>query len=297
MTALADLARLGLRWDDRGQATLSGPLLALADDCDHAFRRLAERWQAVEERHPATLPAAYLAGHLRSFPQQATFTLALDPADDNLAAFADGPVITPAGSVMLTRTTPVTAVLTPAACYHVYAQRRGEQLAAAHYVTTRNTCFRRESQYQPLRRQWSFTMREIVCLGTPAEAASFLAEARSAVDSFARLLDLPVAWSAATDPFFRPHDDPGYLMQRVQPLKHEAVYGGSLALGSVNLHHDHFGSAYAITRAGVPATTACVAFGVERWLYALVDRHGPDPAGWPDVRAAAEAVVTPEETP
>jgi hypothetical protein len=31
-----------------------------------------------------------------------------------------------------------------------------------------------------------------------------------------------------------------------------------------------------------------VAFGLERWLYALTDRHGPDPAGWPDVAAAAE---------
>jgi hypothetical protein len=107
------------------------------------------------------------------------------------------------------------------------------------------------------------------------------------------LIDLPLDWSPATDPFFRPHSDPGYLIQRIQPIKHEATYDGSLALGSANLHHDHFGALFDITRDGAPATSACVAFGIERWLFALTDRHGPEPSGWPDVVAAATQVVGP----
>jgi hypothetical protein len=280
-----------LRWDTCGQTSLTGPLLTLADDCDLAFRRLAARWHATEERHPATLPAPALAGHLRSFPQQATFPAALDPADANLNAFADGPVVAPDGTVALTRLAPVTAVLTPAACYPVYFGHRGERLTEPRYVTTRNTCFRREPHYQPLRRQWSFSMREIVCLGTPTEAESFLDDARAALDYFALLIDLPLDWAPATDPFFRPHTSPGYLLQKIHPTKHEALYDGSLALGSVNLHHDHFGTAFDIDRDGVAATTACVAFGIERWLFALTDRHGPDPDGWPDLLAAADQVV------
>lgn len=287
MTTLTDLTRLGLRWDPSGQAGLTGPLLALADDCDRAFQQFAGRWRCRAEAYPATLPASALHGHLRSFPHQVTFATALDPAEANLAAFADGPVLDASGAVALTGTAPVTAVLTPAACYHVYHAHRGEQLPAAAYVTTRNTCFRREPGYEPLRRQWTFAMREIVCLGTAEETASFLAEARAAVDHFARLIDLRLDWAPATDPFFRSERHPGHLLQRIQPVKHEATYGGSLALGSVNLHHDHFGSAYAITRDGVPATTACLAFGIERWLYALVDRHGTEPGGWPDLLAAA----------
>jgi hypothetical protein len=291
MNQLTDLTRIGLRWDPSGQAGLTGPLLALADECDLAFRRLAGRWRATEERYPAALPAQTLADHLRSFPHQATFPVALDPADANLGEFADGPVVTADGEVALTRTAPVTAVLTPAACYHIYAGHRGERLPTARCLTTRNTCFRREPRYQPLRRQWSFTMREIVCLGAPAEAASFLAAARAAVDHFAALIDLPFDWLPATDPFFRSRSSPGYLLQRIQPTKHEATYGGSLALGSANLHHDHFGTAFDITRGGAPAASACVAFGIERWLFALTDRHGPDPAGWPDLAAAAARVV------
>ncbi|WP_155370993.1 class-II aminoacyl-tRNA synthetase family protein [Catellatospora vulcania] len=292
MTGLADLARIGLRWDPSGQAGLHGPLLALAGDCDRAFQHLASRWGASEEAYAMTLPASSLGGHLRSFPHQVTFAMALDPAEANLAGFADGTVLDRSGAVALTRTAPVTAVLTPAACYHVYAAHHGEQLTAATYVTTRNTCFRRESAYEPLRRQWTFTMREIVCLATADETASFLAQARAAVDQLAGLIDLPIDWAPATDPFFRPDRHPGHLLQRIQPVKHEAAYGGSPALASANLHHDHFGSAYAITRDGAPATTACLAFGVERWLHALVDRHGPDPDGWPDLVAAARQVVT-----
>jgi hypothetical protein len=284
------LARIGLRWDARtGQASLTGPLLSLADELDLAFRRLAAGWSATEERHPATLPATVVADHLRSFPQQVTFPVNLDPAAANLAAFADGPVVAGDGTVALARTAPVRAVLTPAACYHVYAGHRGTRLTAARYLTTRNTCFRREPHHEALRRQWSFTMREIVCLGTPDEASGFLVAARAAVAGLADRLDLPLAWTPATDPFFRPHRSPGYLLQRIEPTKHEATYRGGLALGSANLHHDHFGAAFDITRDGVPVTSACLAFGLERWLYAIVDRHGTDPARWPDLTPAVAA--------
>jgi hypothetical protein len=135
-------------------------------------------------------------------------------------------------------------------------------------------------------------MREIVCLGSPAETGEFLEAARDMTDRFARLIGLPLDWVPATDPFFRPRRDPGALMQRLQPVKHEATYQSRLALASANLHHDHFGAAFGITRDGAPASSACLAFGLERWLFALTDRHGPDPAAWPDVTAAAAAAAT-----
>jgi hypothetical protein len=55
---------------------------------------------------------------------------------------------------------------------------------------------------------WSFTMREIVCLGTKAETVAFLQRARVAVDEFLRLMDLPVEWLTATDSFFQPQSNP-----------------------------------------------------------------------------------------
>jgi hypothetical protein len=171
-------------------------------------------------------------------------------------------------------------------CYHVYPHHEGEALDAARYVTVWNTCLRREAYYEPLCRQWSFRMREIVCIGMRAEVTQFLARTRAAVEALLRAVDLPVTWEAATDPFFRPARHPRYLAQRLQPTKHEARFDTGLAIASVDLHEDHFGAAFGITRGDRPAVSG-VAFGIERWLYALTRRHGPDPAGWPAVAAAA----------
>ncbi len=292
VTMSAGLSSIGLRWYETGQASLSGPLLRLAEECDRAFRTLASVWEAGDERHPAALPAERLQrlDYLHSFPHQATFPVRLDPT--HLDEFLAGRPVTESGAVDLTPLAPVTAVLTPAACYHLYHAHEGSSFSAAVHLTTRNTCYRHEERYEPLRRQWAFTMREIVCLGTHDETESFLAQARAVVDEFLGLLDLPVEWLSATDPFFRPRDNPQYLMQRLQPSKHEATYGGDLAIASVNLHHDHFGEAFGLRRAGRPVNTACLAFGIERWLWAITDRHGLDPSAWPSPAQAAVTVAT-----
>jgi hypothetical protein len=284
------LAALGLSWQESGQAGLRGPLLRLFDDCDQAFLRLAGIWRAEEERHPAALPAARLqrVDYLTSFPHQVTFAARLDPA--TLDQFVAGELVDAGGTVVHSGLSPVSEVLTPAACYHLYSSHAGASFDRPRYLTTRNTCFRAESRYEPLRRQWSFTMREIVCVGTPAEAADFLDTGRAVLDEFLRLVDLPVRWLSATDPFFQPRHNPQALMQRLQPSKHEATYG-DLAIGSANRHHDHFGAAFELTRDGRPADTACLAVGLERWLFAITDRHGLDPAGWPSLTAAAEKVA------
>ncbi|MFG2631682.1 hypothetical protein [Streptomyces sp. NPDC048473] len=286
---MADLRGAGLRWDARGHSTLSGPLLELAAELDDAFLSIASRWTAQQEEHPALLAAGDLepVEYLKSFPHLASFAVCLSPEEDNLQEFVAAQPVGAAGVVRLARLAPAMEVLTPAACYHVYVHHRGEVLSAPRYVTTRNTCFRREAFYEPLRRQWSFRMREIVCIGVRDEVAEFLATVRATADRLMGELDLPIRWEAATDPFFNPAANPRYLAQRLQPTKHEAVYG-DLALASVNLHEDHFGTAYAISRAERAATTGCIAFGIDRWLYALTNRWGTDPADWPDVRAAAE---------
>ena len=63
------------------------------------------------------------------------------------------------------------------------------------------------------------------------------------------------------------------------------VFADHLAIGSVNFHRNYFGEAFGITRDGQEAYSGCVAFGVERWLYAWLAHFGTDEAGWPDLRA------------
>lgn len=273
----------GYRWLENGQSTLAGPLLDLYRRLDRLFLSWAEDWGATEYLFPTFLPARELAcvDYLRSFPHLATFPVTLDPAEENLLAFTRGDAPDARGRVWLTATAPVLDVLTPAACYHFYAAFRGERLHEPRYVTTRATCFRRESHYAPLARQWSFSMREIVCLGTADEVKAFLEDGRRRVARYVEEIGLGVAWEVATDPFFRPQQNPKHLAQRLDPLKTEMVFGGSLAIGSVNFHRDYFGEAFGIRREGRDAYSGCVAFGVERWLRAILTRFGPEPGGWP----------------
>ena len=54
------------------------------------------------------------------------------------------------------------------------------------------------------------------------------------------------------------------------------------AVASFNYHQDHFASIYGLTLAdGAGAHTACLGFGQERIVLALLRTHGLDPATWP----------------
>ena len=272
----------GLRWVANGQSLLYGPLLALAERLDSQFLAMASQWGAVDHRFPSFLSAAVLEriDWFRSFPQLATFPVCLDDDEANLARFTDGRPVDADGIIHPTDLAPIRDVLTPAACYHLYDHCAGGRFDEPRYFTTRNTCFRRETEYVPLERQWSFSMREIVCMGTAEETRAFLEEATAEVDRYVAHLGLAVKWEHASDPFFRPSSNPQYLMQQVDPTKFELMFDDRLAIASTNLHHDHFGRAFDIERDGEPVRTACVAFGIERWLSAIVGHFGPE-GPWP----------------
>lgn len=297
-----DFARVAdLHWYPNGQSAVSGALLRLVQRLDRLFLRWADELAAQDYHVPTFIPASALArlDYFRSFPHLITFPVALDPAEDNLRRFGANGGLDAQGAVQLTHCAPIHDVLTPAACYHFYLLHQDQALTEARYLTTRATCFRREAYYAPLQRQWSFSMREIVCMGTAEEVKAFLAAFRTRLERFFALIDLPIAWENATDPFFRPAQSAKYLAQKLDPVKTEMIFetGGAksataaedpptpaltnkLAIGSINFHRNYFGEAFGITRAGREAFTGCVAFGLERWLFAFLTRFGANEANW-----------------
>ncbi|MEB3284781.1 MAG: aminoacyl--tRNA ligase-related protein [Candidatus Sericytochromatia bacterium] len=266
----------GLTWRPNGQSVLSGDLLALYRDLDGGFRWLAEQSRALEMDVPPLFPAEALQriDYFSSFPHLATFACVHADEPENLKAFAREPWNSQGDELRLGTLAPTQNVLTPAACYHVYLDHAGSRLEAPLYVTLCAKCFRRETHYQPLRRQWAFNMREVVCLGKPEEVKAFLARHRMVMQRLASHLDLACEFEHATDPFFNPGASGKHLMQRVDPVKEELVFSHSLAIGSLNYHRSTFGEAFEIQRDGEPVHTGCVAFGMERWLFALVSVHG-----------------------
>ena len=267
---------------DRGQTVLTGDLLDLDTSLDRIFTGWARCWNAAEYRFPACVEARHLErlGYFQSFPHLATFPVTLDCESDNIGEFARGHACDSRGAVKLPKLSATEHVLTPAACYHVYIELEGEMLDAPRYITTRATCFRNEGQYTPFERQWNFSMREIVCLGSAAEVEDFLERCTYVINHFAASIGLPVEWADATDPFFSPASNPKYLFQKLEPVKRELIYADDLAIASMNFHRDYFGEAFHISRDGEHAYSGCVAFGMERWLSAFLGAYGATREQW-----------------
>jgi hypothetical protein len=267
-----------------GQTVLSGPALALYRRLDALFLALAHVWQALKFRFPPFIPVEELqrADYFRSFPHLATFPVSLARDDSMLAGFAETSVDTD-GSVELPATMPVRHAFAPAACYHVYVEFAGRKLIDPVFATTCAACCRQEERFRPLERQWTFSMREIVCLGADAEVKEFLSAARVRISRLLAALDLPAEWRPATDPFFRPRANPKHLYQSLAAAKSELVFADRLAIASINAHGQFFGRAFDITGAEGPLASGCVAFGLERWIAAFLERFGAEPADWPSL--------------
>jgi seryl-tRNA synthetase len=187
-------------------------------------------------------------------------------------------------------------VLTPAACYPVYPAlaARGAVPTAGYTVQVQSFCFRREPSDDPARLQ-SFQMHEFVRIGTPEQAQAFRADWMVQGKAMFEALHLPSTLVIANDPFFGRAGGVMGRGQRAHELKYEltAVVCNEArpnACMSFNYHLDHFSEALDLrdTR-GELVHTACVGFGVERIVFALFRRHGPDPSAWPlDVRRLLE---------
>ncbi len=272
----------GLQVTEDQQAILGGAVLRLAQDIDRLFAHWAEQFDAEERQFPPLVSAAQLdrLEYFKSFPHQVILPVSLSPDDDNLNTFADDPISSD-GALRLTETSPVHQCLAPAACFPVYMSMSGQDLPATTFVTLRSTCFRREKSVTPLERQTAFTMREVVCVGALEDVQEYLQQFRKIVDGFFKRMSLPVVLERATDPFFNAPTNRKYIMQKVAPLKHEMVYDGHLAIGSINFHQSSFGETFDISCRGSQVFSGCVAFGVERWLFAFLDHFGTDADSWP----------------
>jgi seryl-tRNA synthetase len=282
-----------------GLISLRGDALRLYRWLDDALRLLAMRQPADEWEVPPAIAFATLshADYFASFPQWLTATAHLGASDAVLeqVANADDPADAAVSALQ-----PCATALQPAVCYHVYAALHGQTLTAPHTCTLSGTCWRHEvGRFAPLERGWAFKMREIVCVGGPGDVAELRSRGIEEATSLAHRLGLRHELVQATDPFFAPTARGRALLQRVRALKHELMLplgnGRTVAAASFNDHAQFFGEAFNIKDAdGALAASGCSAFGIERWLLAVLVEHGTDPRNWPV--PALQTAGTEEET-
>jgi seryl-tRNA synthetase len=256
-----------------GLATLGSDALRIMDGLDALYRHWASLAGATRMLFPPLVRVDALdrIDYFHNFPH---LGLAAAPLDESrfseLAASGLGSDRLLPGALGASR-----YMLPSAACYQIYNHHAGATIDAPLYVTTTARCYRNETTYDDLRRLWGFTMCEIVCLGEQDAVLDHLARFRQRVGDALETLGIGTAIEKAGDPFF---DRRGAVavLQALVPTKEEFVCG-RVAVGSLNFHRNFFGERCEIRLGtGAPVFTGCVAFGVERWLWMLLDRFGGD---------------------
>lgn len=275
-----------------GQYALTGPAAELRGFLDARFRGLAtqvgaEPWHlpSVEPTHDLLRSTGYLASH----GQHVSFAYRLPAHFDRLAAFtadARGPdrLAWPSPPHEVE---PTGHILAPVVCHNIYRALRGTSLSGGRAITALGTCYRHEGfRFAPLLRQWEFSMREIVLAGPPAYVEEVRIRTLDLVKELATELDLDARLEIATDPFFVSEAASARTFQALRSTKLELRLAiddvVTTAAGSFNLHGDHFTSPMSIRdRDGNLVETACIAFGLERWMAAILARWGSPPrAPW-----------------
>lgn len=177
--------------------------------------------------------------------------------------------------------------LNPAVCYHTYNLFEKKQIDTCEYVSLMGQCFRQEKTYEYLQRMKNFSMFEVVAIGEYEKVEKFRKSLLVDIFTFAEKLNLSGRLERAYDPFFVNDDNKGKIfLQKLSPLKFELKIKTDeenfLAVASFNNHQDFFGKRFRISlRDKSNAHSVCVAFGIERWVYAFLSHYGLNEKTWP----------------
>jgi seryl-tRNA synthetase len=272
-----------------GQYALRGAAARLRTALDRRIAAIAATVGAEPWHLPSiesTVDLLRLTGYFVSHPQHVTWGFHVPPRFDTLAEFARDARSHSLAAPPPDQAQPTGFILEPFVCHNVYRALRGAQVDGGRTVTALGNCYRFEGhRFAPLERQWEFSMREAVLLGDRGYVERVRTQLIEATRALCDELDLDATLEVATDPFFAAEAASLRTFQAMRATKLElrlAIGGGvRVAAASFNLHGGVFAGPMSIACGEVPAETACVGWGLERWMAAVVARWGADPAGWP----------------
>lgn len=276
-----------------GHVVLRGPAAELAGFVDSMIDRVASQFQAERELYPATILCKTLdrIHHFTSFPEHLDFVSHIRRDLDTIDQYSKeckqsgwSPALHEG------RMGDHDFAIAPSCCYHCYEAMEGWTLDRPGRCTTMTlACHRYEgANHKTMSRLRAFTQRDVVWVGEPGFVIAARARAEELIIDWAERWELAATLETANDMFFTDDFAVKASFQRQQQAKKELrlmlpFEGQAISVFSSNFHAMTFGKAFDIRIGGRHATSACVGWGIERWVYALFCQFGFDFERWPEV--------------
>jgi hypothetical protein len=276
----------------QGQVILRGPAAQLISLIDSKIdREFVRPFRAELEFYPSTIENKTLdrCAHFTSFPEHMDFVAHLKQDLDVLNGFSnDCREKGWLSDFHEGRMAASDLSISPSCCYHCYEGMEGWQVEPpGRCVTATLACHRYEgANHRSLSRLRAFTMREVIFIGQPRFVVEARAQAEKLIIQWAKDWELACTFETANDMFFTPDFSIKASFQRLQQAKKELRLPlpwerQSLSVFSSNFHAATFGKAFNIAVGGRPATSGCIGWGYERWVYAVFSQFGFDVKQWP----------------
>lgn len=259
----------------------------LFDLFDSMFRDIAYELGAIEKLYPVLLPLDEysMTGFVRKTPQYAIFC---STVNENLRDLERTDAAMHDKKVKEIIKEPRFA-LSPSACFHTYIEYKDKTLKDNTIVTFRQNVFRNEGRlnYNEIGRLCDYHVREIVMIGSN----EFILESRNKIMQKSKelmsKLQLIGDISLASDSFVVPKMQMYRKIQHIDKSKYEMHLNispdKSISTASYNLHGKAFTDPFNISVENCEDTvTACVGFGLQRWVLAFLLQYGLNEESWPE---------------
>ncbi|HDR7760922.1 hypothetical protein [Bacillus cereus] len=254
---------------------------------------IAKPLGALNEQYPSLISMDTLnkTNHFTSFPHHVLFTQHLKEDLSIIDSFtrkvqeSDGlhkDMIQPSD----VKTTSL--VKNPAVCYHCYKSLENTEVQGEGYiVTSMGKCSRYESNnHSDFGRLLDFSMREIIFVGEDEFVKKMRSKSIELLKDFLSLWEIDALIENANDPFFTDDYQVKSFFQRDMEMKYEVKFKipylkNTISVSSSNYHGNVFGQAFSIKKGNNYVSTGCLAFGLERWIFAFLSQYGLDIKKWP----------------
>tara|TARA_B100000315_G_scaffold144846_1_gene133754 strand:+ start:1088 stop:2245 length:1158 start_codon:yes stop_codon:yes gene_type:complete len=275
-----------------GVYILQGKILKCIKEMDSIFRTYAIERGAKEQHFQPTLSTKSLIenGYISSFPHHPLFVASVVRDANRIKNLSKDAKEKHKNKIhqyewLDNRLDTHEQVLSPTVCYHCFEALRDQSISnVGAQFTAIASCHRNESRnIKGLSRLQSFTMREIVFLGSTDFVKTCRNEILSHCQSCLVDWNLKFRVVTASDPFFTSGSETKRVYQTVLELKYEiqAYLPHSeswLSIASFNNHEQSLVKSYGIDfdLKDQPLHSGCVGYGYERMAYAFYSQFGLD---------------------